>query len=425
MQTQNFDVLGFVLKILTFPLLIQGPFLAFAWGATDPNWMLIAKRMFLLLPVLVFILGCWVSIASLVTVVIRQNRKEFVTALFITWWDLGKAVVSFWGGFFILVFHVFMTVVELVKILIVGIWTVVQEVLFMPFRVMGNIGSGLMTTNIPWLAIFLTMLWCLLETVIFTYVTSPLVMDTFANITGETISETFIRIPLFIFLFFIVLGSYAVLASFMDAVRSKDIGAIVGIGCIEVIVMMVEVVFLYREFVDSLIPWMAQHSENFELGIGGTLGIAAFAWFGIRSLSWFLFASHGTPTILTIIKGKGVHLQKNDTTAAAKPVRSTSNLLDHIKNDMAWFQQKGEELLASFMLPPLQVVAVGINFCTLLLIGRHLFRIPFKTIQDITDSTTLLKSLGHPNIEQTRENARAHDSRHSGGLGVINPKAAK
>ncbi len=425
MQTQNFDVLGMVIKVLTFPLYLQGPFLVFAWGATDPNWLLAAKRFFLLLPVLVFILGCWMTIASLVSVIIRQNRQEFITALFITWWDFGKSVVAFWGGFFIFVFHLFIAAVELVKILIVGVWTIIQEILFMPFRVMGNIGNGLMTTNIPWLAISLTLLWCILETTIFTYVTSPLVMDTFANITGETISETFIRVPLFVFLFFIVLGSYAVLASFMDAVRAKDIGSIIGIGCIEIIVMLVEVVFLYREFVDSLVPWMAQHSENFELGIAGTLSIAAFAWFGIRSLSWFLFASHGTPTILTIIKGKGMQLQQRDTAAQPKSLRSTSNLLHHIKNDMAWFQKKGEELLASFMLPPLQVIAVGINFCTLLLIGRHLFSVPFKTFQDITDSTTLLKSLGHANLQPARENARMRDKQHPRAMGVINPKAAK
>ena len=425
MQTQNIDVLGMLIKVLTFPVFLQGPFLAFAWGATDPDWLLLAKRTFLLLPVMVFILGCWISIASLLTVIIRQNRKEYVTALFITWWDLGKAIVSFWGGFFIFIFHVFMMLVELVKILIVGVWTVIQEVLFMPFRVMGNIGNGLMTTTVPWLAIFLTMLWCLLETTIFTYVTAPLVMDTFANITGEAISETFLRIPLFIFLFFIVLGSYAVLAGFMEAVRCKDYGAIVGIGVIEVIVMMVEVVFLYREFVDSLIPWMAQHSENFELGIVGTLAIAGFAWFGIRSLSWFLFASHGTPTILAIIKGKGLQLTKNENPAQAKPVRSTSNLLDHIKNDMAWFQQKGEELLASFILPPLQVIAVGINFCTLLLIGRHLFTVPFKSIRDITDSAVLLKSLGHEHVTQSRDNSRLTESNRTAGFGVVNPKAVK
>ena len=38
---------------------------------------------------------------------------------------------------------------------------------------------------------------------------------------------------------------------------------------------------------------------------------------------------------------------------------------------------KGEDVLASFMLPPLQVVAAGINFLTLLFIGKHLFDLPF------------------------------------------------
>src|SRR5260370_41805084 len=75
----------------------------------------------------------------------------------------------------------------------------------------------------------------------------------------------------------------------------------------ELVAMFVEVVFLYREFVDALVPWFAQHtSGNFDLGIAGTLAIAGFTWLGIRSLSWFLFGSAGTPTIMAIIQGQGL-----------------------------------------------------------------------------------------------------------------------
>ena len=59
------------------------------------------------------------------------------------------------------------------------------------------------------------------------------------------------------FLFFVVMGSYAVLSTFVDSFKSKSFQQILGIGVIEVIVLFVEVVFLYREFVDSLVPWFA------------------------------------------------------------------------------------------------------------------------------------------------------------------------
>jgi hypothetical protein len=256
----------------------------------------------------------------------------------------------------------------------------------MPFRLLGSAGRGLVRSSIPWIAVVLTILWCLLEGVIFTYVMTPLVVDTFSNITGEQLSEGFVRIPLFIFLLFIILGSYAVLSNMVEAVKNKNISAIIGIGVIEIVALFVEVVFLYREFVDSLVPWFAQYSENFELGIFWTLAIAIFAWFGIRSLSWFLFAEHGTPTILAIIQGKGLTISK---TEAATPARAngymaiSSEFMGKIKEDTNWLQAKGEELLAAFMLPPLQIVAAAINFGSVLMTSHNMFHIPFKTIDDI------------------------------------------
>ncbi len=174
----------------------------------------------------------------------------------------------------------------------------------------------------------------------------------------------------------------------VEAVKKKNISAIIGIGVIEIVALFVEVVFLYREFVDSLVPWFAQYSENFELGIFWTLAIAIFAWFGIRSLSWFLFAEHGTPTILAIIQGKGLALSK----PTEVPARSngymaiSSEFMGKIKEDTNWLQAKGEELLASFMLPPLQVVAAAINFGSVLITSQNIFNIPFKTMDDINIS---------------------------------------
>ena len=64
---------------------------------------------------------------------------------------------------------------------------------------------------------------------------------------------------------------------------------------------------------------------------------------------------------------------------------------------MEWIKEKSEEVLAAFMLPPLQVVASGINFLTLLITSKHLFELPFKTIEDIKKSTVLIESLSVKN----------------------------
>jgi len=397
MYNDTGSLVKFVLSILFFPMFFQDAFLGFSWGAADPLAMMIVKRLFLLLPTLAIILGCWVTIACLLTVVIRQKRQQFLISLFVTWWDMGKAIVSFWGGIFRFFFYFVIALVGLLKILVLGLWSVIQEILFMPFRLISNVGKNVVSSSVPWIAFFLTLFWCLIEAVIFTYVMTPLVVDTFSNITGEQLTAGFVRIPLFIFLLFVVLGSYAVLSNMVTAVREKNISAILGIGVIEIVTLFVEVVFLYREFVDSLVPWFAQYSENFELGVFWTLAISVFVWFGIRSLSWFLFASHGTPTLMAIIQGKGVTVMSPQGSEKQRVLSVSSEFMNKIKQDTEWIKTKSEEFLTVFMLPPLQVVASAINFLTLLITSKHLFELPFKNMDDIKKSTVLIESLSVKN----------------------------
>jgi hypothetical protein len=362
----------------------------FAWAAADPFWVMAAKRTFVLLPVLAIILGCWVSIACLLTVVIRQKRQQFLTSLIVTWWDLGKSIVMFWGGIikFALTFAV--AILELVKISLLTLWSLVQEILFTPFRLFKSMSQNVLSSPVPWVAVFMTIFWCVVEAVIFTYVMTPLVVDVFSNITGEQLQMNVVRIPLFIFLLFVVLGSYAVLSNFINSVKQKNFQSVLGIGTIETVVLFVEVLFLYREFVDSLVPWFAQYSENFELGVFGTLAISCFVWFGIRSLTWYLFAAHGTPTILYLIQGKGVVVFRQGETPRSRLMSVAPEFVNRIKEEMGWMQTKGEELLAALMLPPLQVVAAALNFCTLLLNSNHLFELPFKSMSAVTDTKMLL-----------------------------------
>lgn len=388
-----------ILYILMFPTFFQEAFLEFAWAAGDPVITMTLKRIFLLLPVLTIILGCWITVPALLTVIFRQKRKEYVLSLFMTWWDLGKAIVSFWGGTIQFLFNLVVALLELIKLFILGIWYIVQTIILTPFRLVGNASKKVVESNIPWIAVVLTLFWVIVETTIFTYVTTPLVIDTLSNITGEQLSIFFVRIPLFTFLFFILLGSYAVLATFIDAVREKNISHIIGVGVIEVIVLFVEVVFLYREFVDALVPWFSLYASDFSVTMTGILAVSTFMWFGIRSLSWFLFASYGTPTIMSIIQGKGIEVEKKTKKKSKKetaeiPAQNVANgLIESIKKDMGWVEEKGQFLLASFMLPPLQVIAAGINFCTLLISGSYLFELPFKTFEDIKTSNVLVDTI--------------------------------
>jgi hypothetical protein len=389
MPSETSGIIKVILSILLFPLFFQDAFITFAWGAADNVLVMSGKRLFLLLPVCAFILGCWVTIACLLTVIFRQSRREFITALIITWWDLGKSIVSFWGGIFKFLFNFFGGLLGLIKLIVLAIWVLIKDILFLPFRLIRNAGQSVVSSSIPWIAVFLTLLWCLIEAVIFTYVMTPLVVDTFSNITGEQLTASFVRIPLFVFLLFIVLGSYAVLSTMVDALKSKNISAILGIGIIELITLFVEVVFLYREFVDSLVPWFAQNVENFQLGAFWTLAIAGICWLGVRLLSWVLFAAHGTPTIMAIIQGKGLKTESQNNLVKSRYSGSSSDFMKGIKADISWLQEQSEEIFASFILPPLQVIGASINFCVLLIASNHLFEIPFKDLEDIKHPTIL------------------------------------
>jgi hypothetical protein len=388
---ENSPLIKAIVSALFFPLLFQENFIMFAWGAGDAFWLMLSKRIFLLLPALAVILACWVSIACTLTVIFRQNRRQFMTNLLITWWDLGKSIVLFWGGILKFILTAAVAATELVKIVFLSLWSIVGEVLFLPFRAFRSMSQNIFGSPVPWIAVYMTIFWCIVEATIFTYVTTPLVADVFLNITGEQMHLNIIRIPLFIFLLFVVMGSYAVLANFVDSLKKKNLQSILGIGAIETVVLFVEVLFLYREFVDSLVPWFAQYSENFELGVFGTLAISAFVWFGIRSLSWYLFASHGTPTILHLIQGKGVVVLGRGEAPKSRLVSVSPELIERVKSEMGWIKAKSENLLSALTLPPLQVTAAALNFCTLLLNGNHLFQLPFKTMTSVTDTEALLR----------------------------------
>src|SRR5688572_5045104 len=90
-----------ILSFLFFPVFFQAELTNYCWGLADTEvWMIVLKRIFLLMPALAFILACWVSMASLLTVLVRHQRTEFLMDLLVTWWDLGRAVIAFWGGAF-------------------------------------------------------------------------------------------------------------------------------------------------------------------------------------------------------------------------------------------------------------------------------------------------------------------------------------
>jgi hypothetical protein len=382
----NFDsVIQFITSILMFPANFQAAFLQFAWGANDPLWLMIAKRAFVLLPVAGFIFSCWITMGCATTLPFRSNRSEFMPALIATWWDYGRAVTQFWGGTFKFVYALIGSSLGLFRLLVLSFLLLVQDLMLSPLRVAKEVGQGYFRPGIPWIAVCITLGWCALEAGVFTFVTTPLVNDVLSAIHDGSISESTMHIVLYCMMFAFVLGSYSILSTWGDAIKKREVSKIVQIGTFEAFVMVFEVLFLYREFVDALVPWFNQYTAGeTSIGIVPILAISTFAWLGIRGMTWFLFASAGTPTILAIIQRSGIPGVSNSTNG--KPSASLTYIrtaMGSVKNEMEWVQEKGEELLASFILPPLQIIAATINFCTLLITGRHMFKLPFKEMDDL------------------------------------------
>lgn len=392
---------NYIVMVLTFPLLFQKDLWKFAWGAQDELYIMLAKRVFLLLPSLAIIFSCWITIICTISIVFRAERREFVQAIFVTWWDLGRAIFSFWAGILKFVISLFGWLYAFIKVVLMGLVLSIKDIVFLPFRLIADVSSDSFKKGIPWPAIFLMMVWTLIEALIFTFVMTPLVVDVMDGFSdGEFEASIGLKVVLYLMFSLFVLGSYAVIHTLGEAFRQKDIPKIIMYTIVEMIVAIVETVLFYKEFVDALIPWFAQYAgDDFDLGIVGILSVAFFIWLGIRCMTWFLFGSSAIPNLLAVIQRTGLEgYEKGSKVSSGAAARAdlkeifaqVNQAIEVFKSDMDWLESKVDAVFSSFIIPPLQIVAASINFCTLLLSGRHLFELPFSSYKDLLKARELV-----------------------------------
>jgi hypothetical protein len=109
-------------------------------------------------------------------------------------------------------------------------------------------------------------------------------------------------------------------------------------------------------------------------------------------MTWFLFGRFGTPTLLAIISGRGIVETPSASQHAEGEIFSwTKEMISHVKAEIGWFRTTGKELLEAYLLPPLQLVAGSINFLMVFFTGRHLFRLPLKSLHAFMETGELLK----------------------------------
>lgn len=370
---------------------VQLALINFSLYSSYSSWKVI-KWIFFLLPSILFIVGIWVSMVSIYFYPFRHKRNSYISTLVIMWWDSLRAVWLFWVGAVQFLWLGVGWFCGMTRIAVGTVFEVFRQVFYYPFRMLGSIGTRYFRPGVPWIAVILTLCWVLFEAMIFTYVLMPTIFEVLSNLVGVE-THTYLTPVLFIFLSVVIGGSFACIYWLGEAVKRKDVVQMVSMIVWEACVVMVEIMFLYRDLVDALSPWLAQKT-GVELGFVSTLLIASVAWIGIRAMTWFLFARYGINTLIAIIaRQKLQEGGKAPEKHAEDPLSGLKAMLTDLKTDADWFHAKGKEILEALALPALQVIASGINFLMVFFTSKPIFSLPFKHIEEVMETQELLKTL--------------------------------
>ena len=182
-----------------------------------------------------------------------------------------------------------------------------------------------------------------------------------------------------------------------DAIKTRKIGQIVAMLAVEFAVALFEVMFLYRELVDAITPWLAQ--QGVTLGLYGTIGVSLFAWIGVRGMTWFLFDRFGTPALIGLLGRTALGGEFVAGRAEAPGIEFWKGPISALKAEREWFKKEGREVFELMSLPLLQLLAAGFNFGVVLITGRPHFALPFRSLDDVLASTP---AAGKPAIEHIR-----------------------
>ncbi|MGH7529901.1 MAG: hypothetical protein ACREMN_05915 [Gemmatimonadales bacterium] len=349
-------------------------------------WLLAGSAVLLLLPAAVLgVAAVWGTMVSLYTVPFRLGRAApLLKALLLAWWDAIVMTVWYWLGLARLLFVLVNWAWGLLKLAVNLVWGTLKGAVTSPLAVLDATSRR---PGVPWPAFFLLLIWSAVEATIFTFTLRPTMGELLADLTGYEVNPFALIMLLWIFLFIIVAGSFACIQVLNEAITAREAGNIVFMILVEIAVAMFEVLFLYREMVDAMTPWLAQ--QGVILGVVGTLGLAFFAWVGVRGMTWFLFGRFGAPALIGLL-GRQAFGHEHGATAAAASGASDfwRGPLNALKAEREWFKKEAREVFELASLPVLQLVAAGLNFGFVVFSGRGHFTLPFRSIEDVIASTT-------------------------------------
>ncbi len=339
----------------------------------------------LLAPVLLLIAGMWCTMASMYTLPFRSGRGGFITALLMAWWDAGRCIWLFWTGMIRVAVALVGWVIGSLRFGLLLVRNVLIGLVRSPLTVLDWTSRSYFQPGVPWIAFLVLLIWSAVEATVFTFTLHPTLNEVFAGLTGFEPNPRVMGPLLWLFLFMLVAGSFACVQVLGEAIKGRKIGAIIQMVVVESAVMFFEVIFLYRELIDAITPWIAQQSGGeVQLGIMATLALASFGWLGVRGMSWFLFGRYGTPALLAVLSRQTI-TQDGAVVAIPAPVQPElwRAPVDALKAETQWFHDEAKRMFELISLPVLQLLAVALNFAVVAVQSRPMFIVPFRTMEDM------------------------------------------
>ena len=365
----------------------------------------------LLMPALLLAAGMWCTVASIYTLPFRSGRGAFITSMLMAWWDAGRVIWLFWTGMMRVMVAFVGWIIGSVRFGFLMVKNILLGVLRSPLTLLDWSSKRYFQPGVPWVAFIVLTVWCAIEATIFTFTLQPTLNEVFGSLTGFDPNPRVMAPLLWMFLFMLVAGSFACVQVVTDAIKQKQTATIVQMLVVESAVMFFEVIFLYRELIDAITPWIAQQSGgSVQLGIFATLALASFGWLGVRGMSWFLFGRFGTPALLAILSRQAVTHE-----GAARPVAMAvepglwREPVNALKAETAWFHEEAKRMFELLSLPVLQLLAAAINFAVVMIKSRPMFSLPFKSLDDVLAATPMVHV--RPTLESAARKLTPHDPR--------------
>ncbi len=346
-------------------------------------WAIVAKFVLLFFPATVLVAGVWGTMVSLYTIPFRSGRGRFLASLLMSWWDVVRMVWFYWLGLFRFLIVFVGWIWGLLRLAVSMVWRTLKSAVTSPFALLDSTSRS---PGVPWIAFVLLLFWSMIEATIFTFTLRPTMAELLADLTGYEVNPVFLVVILWFFLFIIIGGSFACIQVLNDAIKTRQVGQIVFMVLVEITVALFEVLFLYRELIDAITPWLAQ--QGIELGVFGTLTLAFLGWVGVRGMTWFLFGRFGAPALLAILGRQAMEGQG----AARAPSPSADQEfwlgpIKALKAEHEWFKKEAWALVELATLPVLQLLAAGFNFGVVVILGRAHFTLPFRSLDQVLAST--------------------------------------